>query len=66
MQGDALRGWEGQPCSYPEYLGIRKTEWVHPEEVLNYFSKTNPSLSYEAFVKETDDYSAIQNLTLDE
>ncbi len=66
LKGDAFRSWEGQPCSYPEYLGVRKTEWVHPEEVLNYFSKTNPSLSYEAFVKETDDYSAMQNLTLDE
>jgi putative transposase len=46
---------EGQqdfPSSYPEYLGLRKTGWVHPEEILSFFSKTNPSLSYEAFVSE--------------
>ncbi len=65
-QGDALRGWDGQPCSHKEYLGIRKSEWVHPEEVLNYFSKTNPSLSYKAFLEESDDYSPIQNLILDD
>lgn len=66
LKGDAFQSWEKQPCSYPEYLAIRKTEWVHPEEVLNYFSKTNPSLSYKAFIEESDDYSIIQNLTLDE
>lgn len=47
---------DGQPSSFEEYTGKRKTEWVHPEEVLSYFSKTNPSLSYEAFVKEKDDF----------
>lgn len=64
-QGQALQGWE-QPSSYPEYLGKRKTEWVHPEEVLAYFSKTNPKLSYKAFVEENDDFSAIQNEILEE
>jgi putative transposase len=49
------RGTEGEqhfPSSYPEYLGLRKTDWVHPEEILSFFSKNNPSLSYKAFVSE--------------
>ena len=64
-KGQALRGWE-QPSSYPEYLGKRKTEWVHPEEVLSYFSKTNPKLTYKAFVEETDDFSVIQDKILED
>lgn len=64
-QGQALQGWE-QPCSYPEYLGKRKTEWVHPEEVLAYFSKTNSKLTYKAFVEEKDDFSVIENKILED
>lgn len=64
-QGSTLRGWV-QPSSYPEYLGKRKIEWVHPEEVLNYFSKTNPKLSYNSFVEENDDFTVIDNKTLEE
>lgn len=40
-----------QPSSLEDYLQKRHTEWVHPEEVLDYFSKINPNLSYEKFVK---------------
>ncbi len=64
-QGPTLQGWE-QPCSYLEYLGKRKTEWINPEEVLSYFSKTNPKLTYKAFVEEKDDFSVIKNKTLEE
>ncbi len=65
-QGLALRGYE-QPFSYPEYLGKRKTEWIHPEDVLSYFSKTNPKLSYKAFVEEIgDDFSVIQSKILED
>ena len=55
-----------RPSSYQEYLGLRKTEWVKSKEILSYFSKNNPSLSYEAFVKETDDFELLKNLTLAE
>ena len=55
-----------KPSSYQEYLGLRNTEWVKPEEVLSNFSKSNPSLSYEAFVKQEDDYEILKNLTLEE
>lgn len=66
-QGQALQGWEEkQPCSFADYLGQRKTEWIKPREVLDYFSKTNPNLSYKAFVLEQDDYSPIQNIILED
>lgn len=66
LQGQALQ--EKQPCSYSEYLGRRKTEWVHPEEVLSYFDQTNPKLSYENFVKQNDegDDQVLQKLILEE
>jgi len=66
-QGQALRNLrEKQPCSYPEYLGQRKTEWVHPEEVLSYFDQANPNLSYENFVKQSDDGQVLQKLILED
>ena len=66
-KGQTLQSWKNeQPSSYSEYLGRRKTEWVHPEEILSYFSKTNPKLSYKAFVEEKDDFSAIENKILEE
>ncbi|MBI2268315.1 MAG: transposase [Candidatus Blackburnbacteria bacterium] len=37
LQGDAL---QNQPSSYPEYCGLRNTTWIHPEEILNFFPKT--------------------------
>jgi|SRR3989344_630361 len=65
-KGDALQSWETQPCSYPEYANDRKTVWIQPEEVLGYFSKTNPALSYQAFVKETEDLELIGDILLEE
>lgn len=67
LQGETLQGWEEkQPCSFAEYLGFRKTSWTEPQEVLDYFSKTNPTLSYKSFVLEQDDYGVIQNLILED
>lgn len=66
FQGQALEGYGGQPSSYFDYLGSRKTEWVKPEEILSYFSKNIPSLSYENFVKEEDDFETLEKLTLEE
>ncbi len=43
-----------QPSSFKDYLGIRKTEWVNPNEILSSFSKKNLNLSYESFVKEIE------------
>lgn len=63
-QGSTLR-IQKQPSSYPEYLGRRKTEWIHPEEILSYFSKTNPNLSYQSFTEENDDFSIIEKELLE-
>lgn len=63
LQGESL---ELQSSSYLEYLGKRITAWVHPEEILSYFSKTNPILSYESFVKQTDDFKIIRDFLLED
>ena len=63
-QRDALRN---QPSSYEDYLGLRKTEWVHPEEILSYFSNNNSGLSYKTFVtQENENVSLLKNITLEE
>ena len=66
-QGNALRGWE-QPSSFPEYLGQRKTQWVKPEEVLNFFSKdkSNYLLSYEAFVRQNGNFDSVSKLIIED
>ncbi len=61
-QGDAL---QGQPCSYYEYLSRRKTSWLRPEEVINFFSQTNSNLSYESFVNSDADVTKIQHLLIE-
>lgn len=53
------------PSSYPEYLRIRKTDWVYSEEILNYFPKTDGGLNYETFVEGEQDFSLIDNLVLE-
>lgn len=64
-QGETLQ--EQQPCSYFDYLGLRKTEWIHPEEILSYFDKTTPNLSYENFVRQNHDGQLLlQKLTLED
>ena len=65
LQGLTL---EAQPSSFGEHIGQRKTEWVHPEEVLSYFSKSNPTLSYQSFVTESqteDEQIALNKVTLE-
>jgi len=65
-QGEALQGWKGQPNSYPEYLGQRSCEWIHPEEVLYYFSNKYPSLSYESFIREQDSLEILPSFALED
>ena len=59
------RAYFSKPSSYPEYLGQRNTEWIHQEEILGYFSKTDPNLDYQAFVEQTNDITPIQKIVLD-
>lgn len=58
-EGEALRAYFSQPSSYPEYLGLRQTPWVHPEEILAFFSKEHPNYSYQKFIEEGDDISLL-------
>ncbi len=53
--------------SYGNYLGLFAQDWVHKDEILSYFSKTTPRLSYQNFVEESepDDITLIAPLTLD-
>ncbi|EKD87037.1 MAG: Transposase [uncultured bacterium] len=60
LQGETL---EAQPSSFNEFVGQRKTPWVFPEEVLSYFSKSNPTLSYHSFVIENQNED--ETITLD-
>ncbi len=66
-QGQALRSYGYS--SYPDYLGLRRTEWVKPSEVLNYFSSSGFN-SYRSFVEDkslnADSLDRIKLLTLDE
>lgn len=39
-----------QPSSYSNFIGKEKMTWIHPKEILSYFSKNNPRLSYENFM----------------
>lgn len=57
---------QDQPSSYLDYIGLRKTMWVHPEEITAYFSKTNPALSYKNFVTESDDHQTLKDLILED
>lgn len=50
LQEVVLQNLKEQYSSYGDYIGARKTQWVKTEEILSYFSKTNPRLSYESFV----------------
>ncbi|MBU2052246.1 transposase [Patescibacteria group bacterium] len=53
--------------SYINYLGLINQQWLNTSNILNYFSKTNPKMTYKNFVKETDerDLLTIKNLVLD-
>jgi putative transposase len=64
-KGQISRVFFSQLSSLPEYLEQRQSRWVHPEEILTYFSKTNPALTYKSFVEQTEDFSLIRNTLID-
>lgn len=55
-----------QPSSYSDYVLRSKTEWIHPEEVLVYFSKTNKKHSYQNFVSEADGIRLAESIILED
>lgn len=63
LQGETL---QEQPSSYLDYIGKRKTEWVHPKEVLSFFPKIDPGKSYAEFVEEQEDLIYIHGVILDD
>lgn len=62
LQGEALRIQKSHPSSFYDYIGEQNTEWVNSNEVLGYFSKTNPSLSYKSFVMQEQDDNEVKNI----
>ncbi len=66
IPGVALQKLVEQPTSYADYLGFRKTSWVKSDKLLAFFSKTNPRLGYEAFVREVEDEVIISDLKIDD
>lgn len=59
---------ENAYSSLGNYLGKWGTKWVKPKSILDFFSKTNKNLSYEAFVLEknlADSEAIIQELTIE-
>jgi putative transposase len=68
LQGDALQAQSSQrtqPSSYPAYCHESKAEWIHPEEILAYFSTTNPLLTYQSFVEQIEDKEYLEDLILE-
>ncbi len=58
--------------SYPDYIGERKTSWVHPEEILQYFKTTGDKdikafASYQEFVENyiIDSKEILKEMTLE-
>jgi putative transposase len=56
---------DNQPSSYLDYIEQRQTQWVHPEVILGYFSKSRPNLSYEYFINGDHDIGNIDKIILE-
>lgn len=65
LQGVTLQTLSQQYSSYAEYIGLRKTSWIHSEETLGFFSKTNSSTSYASFVSQSDEPLLLSGLAID-
>lgn len=66
LQGDTLQAQEAHPCSYGEYLGLRKTPWIKSDQILKFYYKNNPHSSYESFVRQSQETEIISKLLLEE
>ena len=66
LQGDALQGYKYS--SYQEYLGLRDTKWVKPDQILSFFSKSGYN-SYKIFTEDVSleevSIGKVSKLTLD-
>lgn len=57
---------QGQPSSYQVYQGGQHTDWIQPDEILGFFSESNPKLAYKSFVNEEEDPDTLYPLTLED
>ncbi len=51
--------------SYGNYLGLFRQSWVKTDDIMSYFSKTNPRNSYQSFVEETGDIATVYKEMID-
>lgn len=51
--------------SYGNYLGLFTQSWVKTENILTYFSKTNPRNTYQGFVEEIGDVARVYREMID-
>lgn len=58
-----LRGYKYS--SYGNYLGYFTQTWIYKDDILSYFSRTNPRATYQSFVEETGDLSFVYDLMMD-
>lgn len=63
--GEEFSGHQELYSSLPEYFNKRKTGWVKPQIILDYFSKKNRRNSYAAFVEENDDLEFLKTLVIE-
>lgn len=67
FKDDPRRLSEYKYSSYGNYLHLFQQSWVSTSDILSYFSQTNPRLTYQNFVEESepDDITRIAKITLD-
>ncbi|MFH1243985.1 MAG: transposase [bacterium] len=51
--------------SYGNYLKLFSQSWVKTEDILSYFSRTNPRNTYQSFVEETGDIARVYKEMID-
>lgn len=64
VQGDPLNSLN-QPSSLQDYLRIKKTAWIKSDEILSYFSKSNPAKDYYSFILQDEVIELLSNLILE-
>lgn len=52
--------------SYRHYLGLQPSNFLETSDVLNFFSKTNPHLTYKNFIESSNEYNIPETYFLDE
>lgn len=66
-QGIPIDRWEetSYPSSLHDYLGKRQTIWIAKNHILDFFSKSNPTLTYQNFLGLSADIDLIVGIAID-